>query len=140
MKQYIAIEQLRELTPEQQIKLREWWQPQKYERVAYTYRYNNNWETSEILIKGLYNHNPTKVEEESDLDGEYVFMKDNCLPLLNIGQCIEYLRKYDLDINDTSLKDKEWCVDLNRGDSNLYLFRSNELIDALWEAIKTYLL
>ena len=91
MKQIITISQLQELTPEQQNKLRDWWQPKKYDQVVYTYQYDGEWATSETIIKGLYNGNPTKVEEVSDLDGEYVFMKDKCLPLLNIGQMFDIL-------------------------------------------------
>lgn len=129
MKQFISIQQLQELTPEQQNKLREWWQPQKYDRVAYTYKYYDNYETSEILIKGLYNGNPIKVEEVSDLDGEYVFLKSQCLPLLNIGQMFDILLGCK-------------CIDcakkmLNENTQNK--FYGMELCDSLWKLTKEYL-
>ena len=83
MKQRINIDQLQELTSDQQNKLRDWWQPQKYDLVVYTFKYyGNKFETDEIIIKGLYNCNPIKVEEVSDIDGEYVFLKSQCLPLM----------------------------------------------------------
>ena len=91
MKQRINIDQLQELTLGQQSKLRDWWKPKQYDQVAYTYKYHDEWVTGKIIIKGLYNGNPTKVEEVSDIDGEYVFLKSQCLPLLNIGQMFEIL-------------------------------------------------
>ena len=133
MKQIISIDQLQEVTLEQQDKLREWWKPKQYDQVAYTYKYHYELVTSKIIIKGLYNGNPTKVEEVSDLEGEYVFLKSQCLPLLNIGQCIELLINYDP------------CTVLEKHpvwpDGDIYKWDANEsteieLIDALWEEIK----
>jgi len=129
MKQIITKEQLQELAPEQQNKLRDYWMPQPYDQVAYTYKYKDEWVTSKITIKGLYNGNPTKVEEVSCFDGEYVFLKSQCLPLLNIGQMFEIL----LGCN---------CIDCakrmldERTHNKIY---GMELCDALWILIKEYL-
>jgi len=128
MKQRINIDQLQELTLIQQNKLRELWQPKQYDYVAYTYEYYEKWEINEVIIKGLYNGNPTKVEEISNIDGEYVFMKDKCLPILNIGQMIEILGNdwYD-ELFICQFYHNEYYVE------NSY---DGEFVDALWEKVK----
>jgi len=136
MKQNITIDQLEELSLEQQIKLRDLWKPKQYDLVAYTYEYHEGLETDKVIIKGLYNNDPNLVEEVSDMEGEYVFPKGDCLPLLSIGQMIEYLRQYKLDINDSNYREGEWFIFLNKYRGSNNYFRNTEIIDALWEAVK----
>lgn len=129
MKQNIAISQLKELTPEQQIRLRDLWKPKQYDLVAYTYEYHKGLETDKVIIKGLYDNDPTKVEEVSDMEGEYVFPKENCLPILNIGQMFEILLGCS-------------CIDctkrmLNENTQNKIY--GIDLCDALWKLTKEYL-
>lgn len=129
MKQNIAISQLKELTPEQQIRLRDLWKPKQYDLVAYTCEYHKGLETDKVIIKGLYDNDPTKVEEVSDMEGEYVFPKENCLPILNIGQMFEILLGCS-------------CIDctkrmLNENTQNKIY--GIDLCDALWKLTKEYL-
>jgi len=129
MKQNITIDQLKELTLEQQNKLRDLWQPEQYDCVAYTYKYYEELTTSEVVIKGLYNNDPNFIEEVSDLEGEYVFPKCNCLPLLNVGQMFEMLLGCScidctLRLLDERVKGKIYGM---------------ELCDALWVLTKQYL-
>jgi len=130
MKQNIAISQLQELTAEQQIKLRDLWKPKQYDLVAYTYKYNDDeLKTDKVIIKGLYNNDPTKIEEVSDMEGEYVFPKENCLPILNIGQMFEILLGCS-------------CIDctkrmLNENTQNKIY--GIDLCDVLWKLTKEYL-
>ena len=132
MKQNITIEQLQELSLEQQNKLRELWQPKPYDQVTYTYKYYDEWITSKIIIKGLYNENPTKLEEISGLKGECVFLKSKCLPLLNIGQMIEILDR-DHVLEMTILEIRVWL----RGDIRTIKVYKGDLCDTLFEAIKS---
>jgi len=129
MKQNITILQLKELTLEQQNKLRELWKPKQYDRITYTYEYHKELITSEVVIKGLCNNDPNFVEEVSDLEGEYVFPKCNCLPLLNVGQMFEMLLSCScidctLRLLDERIRGKIYGM---------------ELCDALWKMIKEYL-
>lgn len=71
MRQHVTPEQLAELTPEQQEKLREWWRPEDGDWFA-------DYEKDECVV----------------LKDEVVSWHcpdNNCLPLLSIGQCIELL-------------------------------------------------
>jgi len=128
MKQRINIDQLQELTSDQQNKLRDLWKPKQYDYVAYTYEYYEKLITNEVVIKGLYNNDPNFVEEVSDLEGEYVFPKCNCLPLMNIGQMIEILGNdwYD-ELFICQFYHNEYYVE------NSY---DGEFVDALWEKVK----
>lgn len=152
MKQNITIDQLKELTQEQEAKLRDLWKPKQYNLVAYTYKYHEELETDRIIIKGLYNGNPTKIEEVSDMEGEYVFPKENCLPILNIGQMIELLKQNDKYDCIPSMKHQHYNGDnfidvgictKNNGHISTENFinnvECNELCDALWEVIKMIL-
>lgn len=110
IKQRISVDQLQELTPGQQEKLREWWQVEKGD----WYIYNFKWE------------NVAKFELEGDICGhDYptVVVKKNCLPLLSIGQMLQFLQ------GKTSAVGETW-VDLSY---------DSELIDALFQAVKEIL-
>jgi hypothetical protein len=76
MKQRISIEQLQELTGEQQQRLRELWEPQCYD--AY---YDSVFDVYNVVINDAFGN-----------VSEYVMQnKNRLLPLLNIGQMIELL-------------------------------------------------
>ena len=118
MKQRIDSSQLSTLTPSQQEKLREWWIPQIGDCIAQPDVTDRFIFADELLLKGL--------------------VKENCLPLLSIGQCIELL--FELNafqerfINEDEVfncgYDTGW-IGLDWTDRN-----KTEFIDALWEAIK----
>jgi hypothetical protein len=114
MKQRITIEQLQELTEEQQQRLREWWKPQLYDVFI------------EILIDD-------EIIEGSIERKTYEPSKE-ALPLLDIGQMIELLHSkpsaYELiDICD--------CMDAYGG--IIISEPINNLCDALWQAVKQVL-
>lgn len=82
MKRRITVEQLSELTDEQEEKLRSLWIPQTgdiYFRMDYTY-------DSPLLCE---EYDYVKVDKE----------KNSCLPLLDIGQMIEILHNNEIPFN-----------------------------------------
>lgn len=122
MKQRIDSSQLQELTPSQQEKLRAWWEPQK-----------GDWF---VRIEDTCNHLIVKLQDNLlfSLTGNG-YAKENCLPLLPIGQCIELLGD-DLNVlwNRSGSKVEYEVGYMSKG--NTEFSRSNEPIDALWEAVK----
>jgi len=109
MKQRISPDQLNELTPSQQEKLREWWKPEESD----TYVSPNN---VEYVV------------------ADYPFLdKKDYLPLLNIGQCIELLREKDID----ALGKEFWYCAYEIEDEEYHMI--DEMIDRLWEAVKSIL-
>lgn len=115
-KRRISIEQLQELTAEQQQKLREWWEPQNGDYYSYTY-YCISTQYKEENCIGVY-------------DKKYPI--ENALPLLDIGQMIELL-----GINMVSCVQyvtPAWVVHFNAKE-----YGDVELADALWEAVKQVL-
>jgi hypothetical protein len=75
---------------------------------------------------------PTESDSEETSEGHYL-NKENCLPLLNIGQMIEILGRQNAEMN----------INLNPEEAICYMdgreFSGEELCDALWEAVKTLL-
>jgi len=135
MKQHITPEQLQELTPEQQDRLREWWKPEKGDRFVW------------IPVTHINNHRSSKYSYSKRVFlfyaaskcGEYTFLyfpgkrKENvklreCLPILSIGQCIELLAEKDL-LQLQSIFTKI-C---------LGILSVDELINVLWQAVKAVL-
>ena len=122
MKQRISAEDLAELTPEQQERLREWWRPE-----------NGDMSLSPQGVPKVYVGDITQ--------------KDRNTPLLSIGQCIELLKdktnEQSFGYNDS------WCfwtVNVgNRGVGNMIegcagkQFSTAELIDALFATVKEVL-
>ena len=118
MKQHITVEQLQQLSPEQLERLGKWWKPEE-----------GDW----VIEKGYID---TDLNETSVLHGFNTdrYIKQKCLPLLSIGQCIELL---------TENKDSNATIERNYTDNGLLWFvdskggaESPELIDALWESVK----
>lgn len=119
MKQRITIEQLEELTDIQKNYLREWWKPQRYDWIR-------NCKGSESVI--IYIEEDGRIEDDDciyDHIGEGLLS----LPLLTIGQMIEYLSVSEQPMME--FKDGQWEV-FHRGPT----FNSVELTDALWEGVK----
>jgi len=130
MQQHITIEQLNELSPKAKKKLQQWWKPQ-WEDVMYN---PNNPEMGEHQLISQWTVDLThKAKEE-------------CYPLLSIGQCLEFLNDYinELTINVSeqrfyfvfSYKDKfnNLSIDKKRADGKL-----GQFIILLWEAVKEVL-
>jgi hypothetical protein len=120
MKQRISVEQLYELNEHQQNKLRELWHPK-----------DDSGEIGLHIIEGIFLVNYTAGNHIYDAH-EREFIKEHCLPLLNIGQMIELL-----GINMVSCVQyvtPAWAVHCNAKE-----YCGVELCDALWEAIKSIL-
>lgn len=137
MKQRITVEQLKELTPEQQGKLREWWKPQEFDVFVTT-------ESEYPKVVGYFENNSILVCEF----GRKWLPLNGCLPLLSIGQCLKLLQEIaqkhwfeDLYSRTEHKSEKDggwewsWCF----GWGNYNEFEAQEFIDALWEAAKSIL-
>ena len=101
MKQHITPEQLQELTPEQQERLREWWTPGEGDRIT-------TGESVRLVIREAHGI------RVYDTCGVAINI-NNCLPLLSIGQMFELLfdrcpRVYGWTYynDDRDLADKLW--------------------------------
>jgi hypothetical protein len=115
MKRRITPEQLAELTEEQKDRLREWWKPEIGDLNVF---FENQKENVRIVLyaphrQGLY------------------------LPLLDIGQCIDLLDNFVRQIDIYQIKEKTWTVVDAEGE--VFECGHKELIDALWEAVKSVL-
>lgn len=121
MRQRIGVEQLKQLAPSQQEKLREWWRPQLGDCIAQPDVTDRFIFADELLLKGL--------------------VKENCLPLLSTGQCIELLFELNA-FRKWHSKDEEI---LNCGYDTGWIGLDwsgrieTELIDSLFEAVKSIL-
>lgn len=138
MKQRITAEQLNKLSPEQQEKLREWWKPEKGDY----FRWNNSVANYSGLVKE-YRNNKVVDYEDPTID-DYIeydeWDKGQCLPLLNIGQCIQIIKEQkrsfiiDIFVNSASLYDSH-----RDQEDDLSFSEDAELIVALWDAVKSIL-
>lgn len=130
MKQRITVEQLKQLTLEQQKKLRDWWKPHKWDVYI-------NFEEGHTALftfaNCLLNIENGKLISITGLS----LSKSSTYPLFSIGQCIEFLREYDLDIHDNWNEIGKWSIILNKSINNYWIeeISSEELIDALWETM-----
>jgi len=124
MKRRITVEQLQELTEEQQQRLREWWKPEEGD-------YYFQAEETKICHSDICSYTvvwPQKGENDY-------------IPLLDIGHMIELLSykglgkiKPVIDC-DTIITVESWDVSLDSG----YYGKGEELCDALWKAVKQVL-
>jgi hypothetical protein len=106
VKQRITTEQLQELTPEQQQKLRELRKPTIGDVYFHTLKDDNSY------------------DRISSVNSEYSYGFDNCLPLIGIGQMIEFLED---DLEDSHhYCEIRWC-------------KHEELCDVLWQMTKEFL-
>ena len=126
MKMRISVEQIRELTPEQQEKLREWWKPELYQPMINSHGFEFY---LEYLDEGY-------LKEINSTDRGF------CLPLLSIGQLLQLLQdnikdiRYDPDEENSIqiYKDGVW------GRKSHYVSLLNEdICNNLWQAVKEIL-
>ena len=132
MKQRITAAQLAELSPEQQERLLDWWKPAVSDMVVE--RKTNKWYDMDETIICIKNTGEFIFSDNPDyMDCLYWEKKDDYLPKLTIGQCIELLgirlKKIDYDgfINN-------YYVQTNTGTNG-----KPKLIDALFAAVKEVL-
>jgi hypothetical protein len=127
MKRRITIQDLQQLTPEQQQKLREWWKPEDLDIAV------DLW--CDLMVFPIKSED-SKIYEwphrESEINGQKYKLCETelagCLPLLNIGQMIELLGD---DWYYSFFGTNTW-VD----GACLNVRYEGELCDALWEAVK----
>jgi hypothetical protein len=130
MKQRISVEQLQELTEEQQRRLREWWKLQPGDIM-----FDVKMECLETLVGGS---NGKAIIEHIKSESKLRF-----LPLTNIGQMIELLNEKKkqnekLEINAPIGLISKWSVWYANGEFPKK-YENNELCDALWQAVKEVL-
>lgn len=118
MKQRITVEQLKELTPEQQDKLREFWQPRSLDVFA------------SKCTDGTYQ--PYAISHWQLNDS--LENKELRLPLFSIGQMIELLHSKYCDIQFETAG-KSWFMQI----TGIVEAQETELADALWFAVKAVL-
>jgi len=117
MKKRITVEQLQELEPKQQQKLREWWKPEIGDEFTGITKHGTQ---RRLDIVGDIDD----CELSSYDDCSWTYKQKDCLPLLDIEQMIELL--------EDSIEDKNhyceirWC-------------KYEELCDILWEKVKDFL-
>jgi hypothetical protein len=124
MKRRITIEQLQELTEEQKQRLREWWKPNKYD-VAIDFKYDNY----EFPVEQVFDD---KLIDFVDYGWEIPdSKKDDCLPLLSIGQMIELLSEKSI----SRLSYIFQCLAYNIEDEEV----QSDICTELWQAVKQVL-
>lgn len=124
MKQHIRPSQLAELSDEQKEKLRDWWTVREGDRFFV----ENKWE--DIAGESA----PGRVES-FDCDG-LTYSKTECLPLLSVGQMIELVKKlHRVVFIDSNNPNNLWTVKV----APELVYQADELIDALWQAVKEVL-
>lgn len=120
MKQHITVGQLNELSKEAKEKLREWWKPERLDRVK-----DDGIEGEYYLTDYSTEFDGWIVEDE---ETRHAGWKKGMLPLLSIGQMIEFLDSEDMRWHS-------YVVDTNTGG----LSYDDELCDALWEEVRRIL-
>jgi len=147
MKQHITIDQLNELTRGQKERLRGWWKPD-FGDWFFSEKGKDILPISQQLgytssVVGRY------AEYKRDEACPYDVVESGDLPLLSIGQMIEFIKSigiYDINITENwrdfpieaGYNDdyKGWEVELERSGLNSLEYWSDDLCDALWEAVK----
>jgi len=140
MKQHISKENLSELSPDQQEKLRSLWQPQQGDDFLILLEY-------EGIVKEYRNG---KVSDYIDpLPDDYIeydeWDKSQCLPLLNIGQMIdlineEWKREYNADSDSVFIEiSYRVCGHWINGKQCDVGNGKDSLCNALWDAVKSIL-
>jgi hypothetical protein len=128
MKQRITIEQLNELTYEQKEKLRNWW-------------WSSNPSMSDVYVVKNRFDDITQYEGLHVLAMRKNFSEDyhigEAIPLITIGQMIEFLNESNALKNDWGYDPK----DITEGIVSWFTIDQNksEFADILWEAVKGFL-
>lgn len=137
MKQRIDSDQLNELTKVQQKRLRERWKPVEGD---YFYTWLNGEAFSfYIVVDSWTKGNSTILVDYRGAD-TFLDMED-CLPLLSIGQMIEILSQSSygyprIGFTDSDGNNKNKLGYVMSMSSKYRNYESQELCDALWEAVK----
>ena len=136
MKRRITVEQLMELTEEQKQRLREWWNPEEGDYVQH-----NKYGVETICLPGPFDEECPNVYFTTDY--RIHAFKEECLPLLDIGQMIELLEEKKMVTESLDIKAPKGLINTysvwyGNGDFPKK-YESKELCDALWQAVKQVL-
>lgn len=129
MKQRITVDQLKELSPEQQERLRERWK---------------EWRKPEEGDRFATPEHEHFIGETDGMGGTFqLYDYKYALPLLSIGQLIQLLKEHDKCLSITHLMNytdgkNYWCWQVELRHLNAWE-KSYELVDALWEVLKEIL-
>lgn len=127
MKQHITVDQLTELSDKGKARLRESWQPQNGDKVWY------DDQTKSGYVGFLTDNGEGYWNDMSDPD----WNKNDFMPLLSIGQMIEFLdekQPYQYGIHRRIV---DWKVVVH--DRQYGKVMGEELCDSLWQAVKQIL-
>lgn len=126
MKQRIDAAQLNELTDAQKEKLRGWWKPHQGDVVI---------DERAMLPEGYvvtYTHPPGfSTNSELELD------KDVCLPILSIGQMIEFLVSKPGSLGGDEYSN--FIINGVQAKWDGYTYTADHLCDALWDVVRSKL-
>lgn len=130
MKQHITIKQVDKLSVIEKEKLRKWWKPKEGDWAVNLIDYSKP-------IKELVGPSLVWNEEGILTIGRFDLkdIKEDFLPILSIGQMIEFLGDDLLEIKN-DIENDSWCVHLHNTD---ICKPRNGLCDTLWEAVKEVL-
>jgi hypothetical protein len=139
VKRRITPEQLQELTEEQKVKLREWWRP---ERLDAYYNENSHWYRA-VLYSGIGPHDLQVIYHEGStaMDAQFDYLK-LCIPLLDMGQMVEFLQDNDNNIRYDPFEENSIQIFKNGewGRNSHYVSLLNkDICDTLWKAVKAVL-
>jgi len=131
MKERITLEQFKELTIDQAIKLKKLWQPKMYDVI--------------MVSDKTYAVNDFHFKTVTILEENCGFLKEFCMPLLSIGQCLEILEQNFSCVSICIIPEvkEKFCLHLWKNESDyetepLMIYSEND-IDALWEGVKLVL-
>jgi hypothetical protein len=136
MKQYIEPEQLNLLSPEKKERLKEWWKPQRWDRIYLWHPFersaygNRSWED---IVLGVV-ESGLCIEDPHGSPQPEVIQKEHCLPLLTIGQCLELLvdKGYYPSINLTPF---HWDIVLYQDEEAVEFDSGGDLVNELWDLV-----
>jgi hypothetical protein len=140
MKQHITVDQVNELSPEAQDTLWKWWTPREEDAVL----------EGDGRMGWAHNHSWIEGWELARKEGQAQPSKAGWFPQLSIGQMIEFLKEQTfLDLEHRCFFNKifwsdlrdEWVVRFlsETGEGIVEFNDTNELADALWDAVKAAL-
>ena len=149
MKQHITPKQLNELSKKGKERLRKWWKPKEGDFVYGENRYLEK--SSSIFTQGCTSKTELHCSCGRVECGD-VYKKSEALPLLSIGQMIEFLMKHDKHrtfiswntVFDVQYIGRTWFGKIELDKKNVKIvFRDGygmgELVDTLWYACKEIL-
>jgi len=135
VKQRLTPDDVLQLSPEQQEKLRVWWKVHKEEGDWYAFIEDGEFYTEIVGHCDGYRNCECQVNDGEDPSCR---PKENSLPLLSIGQLLQLLETYTPKIE----KGRHWMMEIVTGklpNYNFPKYQNKELVDCLFQAVKEIL-